>query len=188
MLTLVHHSVFKFFDLTVIPLPACTKGRVQAFGFDPTFAGHRCDHSFNLINWQFEGDKIAQVRALLCINEEVRTIGGGDCNFVNSSEDAPSDTSGIILSGALRSAWTKVTTHFNFSEIYQPTPTHYFVPKDLTLEKIRTPRIGRVYMSLDLADRKTLQPVAFVPVLEHNILRRFTAASENNPFFVYYDD
>ena len=108
--------MIKFFDLTVIPLPACTKGRVQAFGFDPTFAGHRCDHSFiylkffqmaiefwkcsfNLINWHFEGDKIAQVRALLCINEEVRTIGGGDCNFVNSSEDAPSDTSGIILSG-----------------------------------------------------------------------------------------
>ena len=43
-------------------------------------------------------------------------------------------------------------------------------------------------MSLDLADRQILQPVAFVPVLKHNILRRFTAASENNPFFVYYDD
>ena len=106
MLSLVHPSVLKCFDLTVIPLPACTRGRVQAFRFDPTFAGHRYDHSLNLISWHFEGDKIAQVKSLLRINKEVRTIGGGDCNFVNSSEDAPSDNSGIILSGALRSAWT----------------------------------------------------------------------------------
>ena len=43
-------------------------------------------------------------------------------------------------------------------------------------------------MSLDLADRNVFYPVAFIPVLKHNILRRFNAASENNPFVAYYND
>ena len=77
LLTLIHSSVCKFYDISEIPLASVTKGRVQALRFDSAAASDRYDLPFNLINWHFEGAKVAQVRSLLKIDNSVRNIGGG---------------------------------------------------------------------------------------------------------------
>jgi hypothetical protein len=187
-LIMIHPSVNKFYDISPIPLDSCVKGRVQALRFDPPVGSIRNDQPFNLINWHLEGDKYSQLNSLLNINNAVRTIGGGDCNFVTSIEDAPSDESSILITGALMKVWESVSKHFNFSEIFQPTHTHYFIPNSLDLEKARTSRIDRVYISLDESDPFIFRPYAFIPHLNYNILRRYKSATQSSPNQDYFSD
>jgi hypothetical protein len=151
---IIHTSVIKFYDIIKFKLGKAALGRVQAFRLNPVRqkgAGtQRYDLPLNIINWHLEGDKNAQLSTLLRVNSKVRTIAGGDCNFVISSEDAPSNSSGIIIGGKLKKTWDSVASHFRFAEVSQPTHTHYFVPKDLNYEKVRTSRIDRIYISTDL--------------------------------------
>lgn len=187
LLTLIHSSVCKFYDISEIPLASVTKGRVQALRFDSAAASDRYDLPFNLINWHFEGAKVAQVRSLLKIDNSVRNIGGGDCNFVVSPDDAPSENSGIILAGALEKAWDSVVEHLSFVEVHQPTPTHYFVPLNMEGSNARTSRIDRVYISMDSADKDIFKPLAFIPKVRHNILHAFNSKLDDNLLKVFFN-
>ena len=184
-----HKSIHKYYDILNIELGAPAKGRVQAIRLnpvDPVIGKTRYDLPINIINWHLEGDKIAQLEELLSINNKVRAIAGGDCNFVISTEDAPREKSGIIASGGLLKTWGRVVEHFSLSEIHQPTHTHYHIPRDLDFEKIRTSRIDRVYVTMDAADAALFKPIAFIPYVPFNILRIAKAMKNENGTGVKY--
>jgi hypothetical protein len=180
---ILHTSVLKFYDIIEFKLGKNALGRVQALRLNPVRqkgAGtQRYDLPLNIINWHLEGDKNAQLSTLLRVNSKVRTIAGGDCNFVISSEDAPSNNSGIIIGGKLKKIWDTVASHFRFAEVSQPTHTHYFVPKDLNYEKVRTSRIDRIYISTDLADAALFKPISYIPFVPYSILRMIKAIKQS---------
>ena len=184
-----HNSVAKYYDILDIELGAAALGRVQAIRLNPvapTLGKRRYDLPLNIINWHLEGDKVAQLKTLLSVNNEVRAIAGGDCNFVLNSEDAPRDNSSIIASGRLLKIWERVVGHFSLSEISQPTHTHYHIPRDLDYKKVRTSRIDRVYITMDAADSALFKPIAFVPYVPFNILRIFKAVDNEGGLGVKY--
>jgi ribonuclease HI len=173
---IIHSSIAKYYNIINFELGEEAAGRVQALRLNPksgqgSGTQRRYDLPLNIINWHLEGDKQSQLNTLLRINNKVRTIAGGDCNFVITSEDAPSNNSSIIIGGKLKKVWDSVVDHLCLSEIPQPTHTHYFFPKDLDYDKVRTSRIDRIYISTDPADTALFHPITYIPEVPYSILR-----------------
>jgi hypothetical protein len=76
---LSHKSLRNHYDIKEYVLGQDAVGRVQGIRYDPIIQsnGDRQVSPFNVLNWHFEGDKIAQMKTLLRIRVSVRTIGGG---------------------------------------------------------------------------------------------------------------
>jgi exonuclease III len=79
--TISHKSLRNFYDIKEYELGRNAAGRVYVQGvrYNPistTFNNKQTD-PFNILNWHFEGDKVAQMKTLLRVKRGVRTIGGG---------------------------------------------------------------------------------------------------------------
>jgi hypothetical protein len=85
----------------------------------------------------------------------------------------------IILKGAIKTMWDRVADHFNFVEVSQPTHTHYFIPRNMNYDEMRTSKIDKIFISLDPADATVITPIAHIPDIPYNILRIAKAISKD---------
>ena len=105
--------------MDVVQLPEAAKGRVLALHFRAKDRPDDKRAQFNLVNVYFssgQGDmanKQLQIEALLHLEEGVKTVVGGDFNFVEAQSDCTGPMENCCLTGDAKGAWESVKTHLH---------------------------------------------------------------------------
>ena len=164
-----------------------TKGRIQAVRFNPRASaadGHGALLPFLVLNVYLQADSntaalSSQLRAIRRVPPCERTYLLGDFNFTESHKDSPSVHSSLLLSGSPLTLWTQVLVTHGLHEVRQPTHTHYTITRDI--QKCRSSRIDRIYISHSLSDLTIVSPKSFIPHTRINILTSYKTATSGLP-------
>ena len=164
---LLHNSILDIYHTKHTIL---VKGRAQQITLSPRVhdpPGNGANHRdrIELINVYIPSpsDRGGIFKKLLKLpgGSDNKYIIGGDFNFVEEREDAPSDTSSVILDKGTRTTWETILLRLHLREIRQGTHTHYSLHKDHTHST--TSRIDRIYITANDTDINIIRPITYIP-------------------------
>ena len=131
VLTFVRKTFATRYVVEVVPSGEASRGRVLVLSFrSKAFPGDNRAH-FDLANVYFSSGqrdmvgKAAQIDALNCMNPAVRSVIGGDFNFVENSADCSGSFSSACLTGEAQLAWTTLKEKYSLRDIAQEAHTRF---------------------------------------------------------------
>ena len=172
---IISNSLHKTFHIIPIDLPPVTEGYVQAVRFEPKDGNNSLP--FNIVNVYNDPAKMLNTfHPILKLHPGVHHFFAGDWNFSEVEGEGSK-----ILEGKRKKIWEKITERFTLSEIPQPSPTHYFITKEM--DECRTSRPDKIFISHSEAERIALRPKVFIPGAPYSIakayLKKVRAQSRN---------
>ena len=155
VLTFVRKTLFKLFTVEEILMPEAARGRVLAHKFtskefpDDPRAHYNIANVYFTSGMSFMTEKKEQIEALMELDPTIRTIVGGDFNFVESDADCTGDIANCRLTGAAEVAWGRVKVRLNLNEGQQGSHTRFGVSN----KRPSSARLDRFYTSLSEGEK-----------------------------------
>jgi len=110
--------------------------------------------------------KINQLKPLLNLRKEVRTILCGDFNFIEHADDSLGE--GNFLSSEASDVWNSVLDHLGLYEIHQPI--HTFLRPSEDFKSTVSSRLDRFYINFPESDHTVYTPSTFLPSIPYNAI------------------
>lgn len=158
VLTLVRKAFAQKYYIEEIPLGIAAQGRILVLSFrSKEFPLDNKAH-FNVANVYLssgQGDmmgKEAQIATLAALDPQVRSLVGGDFNFVENEEDCSGELANCCLTGLAKRTWLEIKARLGLRDVHQETHTRFRRSK----ASPSSSRLDRFYSSTSEAESSLL--------------------------------
>ena len=163
--TILHNSLLKYYDITN---HNPVKGLVQMTTLTPLKTeGELSNNKDTIVLVNIYIPKPEKRKTVFDVINDIQVgtkiLMGGDFNFVEEADDAPSGTSSVILSGERKEEWDALLIKFGLREMKQGIHTHYTLSTNTA--HASTSRIDRIYITANDTDNTITRPYTYIPHL-----------------------